>query len=922
MLLPGSLFQIVLVSWLMRFLIAILVFVPFLSIAQITSAQQKALNAYAEYANQSAEEITQIVSSVIDYYPKIERKNSMSPRYVCPFQMDDYYFTNVGSLKKSLSSAISAPVEQSFKNLRDAEGKIDQYCKALDTYHKLEDYKQDNFTKAIALVEELHSSLVAYKNNQQKLQSTLESAYKKLAGTPSGAYRQADTKMLSIIETERKYIDSWKFNLRDDIHTGWDVGKLEQSISDTYKNVKALQGAGTTLKYPASSMWDQFPEALNSVLEVKRKALDQYNFEAKKSDRYTNEVYLELINYFNGVLVSNYNTFIQFSERDGYYGLKTLKYISSFEIRTQTEAIDISVKPFKDIPRSPLKIITEKNPLSKSTYEAFSNYVTFINETWRQTDHLQSVLSNFGSSASYFRDLENYDKRAPLHFDYSDFHLPLSDYQKTITESSRLLPDHAKSLNEQTEVLLNILKEMDELAASIDVEVRQRKYEHDRLKNIYTILEREAELFRIWDDKKEILYNDVRSLYDSYPPSNKTNSWEVSGKALRELTDLDREGLFKARAYYRGDSAITISTEKTDASLREVISKEYDNMKGIQKIGRNNGLCPYTPYEDLPETSKKLSELFKKLKPAVGNSSRYNHPYHSMVYLYNNAVDEYNKFCELSTSVFHLQTVKQPELFVLKSSSTTASVKKEPDVVQHSTIEKEKSNTVVTDSKDIRKNTIPVSPEKNMTIRDTIYIEKRDTVYLPGSPEDSRSMEGYAINNMILLLDVSGSMNQPDKLPLLKKSVIDMLSMMRAEDKITVITFSGKPKVLLKAASFKEEEKIKNAINDLTSSGKTDGNAAMKLAYKVADENYLRGGNNRIILATDGEFALNEDAQSLIEKFSGEDIFLSVFNFGKGAGSSKVLQNMALMGKGNYEAISKENIDLKLIREVKAKRKK
>jgi Mg-chelatase subunit ChlD len=205
---------------------------------------------------------------------------------------------------------------------------------------------------------------------------------------------------------------------------------------------------------------------------------------------------------------------------------------------------------------------------------------------------------------------------------------------------------------------------------------------------------------------------------------------------------------------------------------------------------------------------------------------------------------------------------------------------------------------------------------------DTVFIEKRDTIYLTEPNEELRSMEGYATNNLVLLLDVSGSMNQPEKLPLLKKSVLDMLSMMRQEDRITIIAFSGKPKVLLKNTSFKEEEKIKKAITDLSSSGKTDGNSGLKLAYRVADESYIRAGNNRIVLATDGEFALNKETSALIEDYADKDIFLSVFNFGKGMGSSKALENLSKLGKGNYEAISKENVDVKLIREAKAKRKK
>jgi Mg-chelatase subunit ChlD len=183
-------------------------------------------------------------------------------------------------------------------------------------------------------------------------------------------------------------------------------------------------------------------------------------------------------------------------------------------------------------------------------------------------------------------------------------------------------------------------------------------------------------------------------------------------------------------------------------------------------------------------------------------------------------------------------------------------------------------------------------------------------------------MEGYATNNMVLLLDVSGSMNSAEKLPLLKASVLDLLLMMRSEDEVSIISFSEKPKAVLTATSFKEETKIKKAINDLKSSGKTDGNAGLKLAYKVADENYIRGGNNRIILATDGEFALSDETRQLIEKFSKEDIFLSIFNFGKGAGASKTLERLAQLGKGNYQYISKENVELQLIREAKAKKKK
>jgi Mg-chelatase subunit ChlD len=895
----------------------------------ITSAQQKALNSFVDYANQSADETAALVQSIVDYYPRIHQKSSWgAPRYTCPVQLDDYYYNTALAQTKGMSAAMSNALNSKVKALRTAAEKIDEKCKTLDTYHKLEDYKQDNFAKAELLIAELQLLLVDYKKSQTALQLELEASYKKLnAAAPiaigATAYHKADEMIRAEVARERSVLDLWTFNVKEDVHTGWPVEKFEESILETDNHLKALQNFKPVLKYPASSMWGSFQESLGSVLSSKRSGLDEYNFEAKKSDKHSNDVYFGLINYFNGTLVADHNTFIQFAERDGYYGLKSIKYFPLFEIRTQTKMVEVAVKPYKDIPHTPVPATPQRISLSKPLYDVLSNYVDYINETYRQTRYMQMVLVSFNSTAMYYKGLESFEKRGAMSFDYKDFQLPLSQYQKTIADSKPLAPAIAKSLNEQTEVIMNILKEMNDLGALLEIEAKEKRYERDHLKKVYEILERQKVLLDAWDEKKEVLYQDVRKVFDSYPIAQGTSSWYVSGKALQGLTDLDHDGLFSAKAYYKGTSPGPVSTEKIDEGLRNVIAKEYDNMKGIDKLGRYNGLCPYTPYEDLPVTSKALSEELKKLKAPSASS----HPYHQMVYHYNDIVDDYNKFCELSHDVLHLKTVRQPELFDVKypkpkDNATQAGVK--PVVIAEATQLPETKSSVQTDP--VKENP-PAQREaraksETKVQHDTIYIEKRDTVYLTEPGENLRSMEGYASNNMVLLLDVSGSMNSAEKLPLLKSSVLDLLSMMRLEDEVSIISFSEKPKALLTGTSFKEEARIKKAISDLKSSGKTDGNAGLKLAYKVADENYIRGGNNRIILATDGEFSLSDETRQLIEKFSKEDIFLSIFNFGKGAGASKALERIAQLGKGNYQYISKENVDLQLIREAKAKKKK
>jgi Ca-activated chloride channel homolog len=595
--------------------------------------------------------------------------------------------------------------------------------------------------------------------------------------------------------------------------------------------------------------------------------------------------------------------------------------VAAFEIRSEVKTINVDVKPFQDIEHATLTTTAQKTPISKKTFIALTNYIDFINESLRQVNYIQLVLRNLNSSATSYKDLTSFKGKGGLNYDYENFQIPLSVYQKTLTESNALSPIFSKSLNDQAEVLLNILKEIDQLSASLEMETKEKRYEKDNLTKLYQILERNNALFEIFDAKKEVLYNDVRKIYESYPASNASSSWLISGRALQQLADLDHDVLFLAKAYYKGNTSSVISTSKIDETLRTVISNEYSNMKGIEKLGRYNGLCPYSPYEDLPQTSKLLSEKLNKLKPA-SQSTGYQHPYHEMVYQYNDIVDDINKFSELSKDIFLLKTIKQPEFFSVKYPEKKTDKKPVEEFPIANAVQSQPETKVQVQAvpeKVIQKN---INNSTSKVVHDTVYIEKRDTIYMPEPGENLRSMEGYATNNMILLLDVSGSMNTPDKLPLLKKSVLDLVTMMRPEDEVSIIVYSGKAKVLLNATSFKEEGKIKKVVESLKSSGKTDGNAGLKLAYKVADENYVRGGNNRIILATDGEFTISDEALAMIENFSKQDIFISVFNFGKSSTSTKNLEKLASTGKGNYEYITQQNIELKLIREAKAKRKK
>lgn len=897
-----------------RRLLLLLLLIPGIASAQLTTVQQKALNNYVAYANKSGEEEAAVFDRVKSYYEAMLQyrtaKYKQPIRFTCPVQLEDYFYNT--ALKSSLGTE-DAGLKANLQALRKAAEEIDLACKALDTYHKLEDYKTDEYKKAQELINVLLENLVEYRAKREALYTAVQTTYNRRQKDKTGVYATAISQMQERLVHEKELLDSWSHNLNNKTHTGWPVEKLKSHIlkSEEFINKKIT---ATGIQYPASSMIPSFEEGLMMLQETKRNGLDRYNFEAQKSDEHSNGVYLELINIYNGVLVSFYNTFIGYAQQN-YKGLLALSYVPAFEIRTESRKIDTTIKPFEDIPYTVLTIKPQPAALSPVAFKALSNYIEYINECTRQTDYLQRMYANLWGSTHYYRDLTSYKGKGGLTFEHKDFEIPLSYLQKAVAESKSVPDGYRKSLNDQAEVLNRILTEMNQLSIALDQETGLKNYEKDNLKRVDEIIQRYKAITDIFHSKKEVLYADVRKIFESYKIANPAGSWNVSGKALLELVDADKTELFKAKAFYLGDQAQKPDADKIQNLIRTVISDEYTNLKGIEKLGRFNGNCPYTPYEDVPNDSRKFTE--QEFEISTLSPLSYSHPYHSYVYMFNNVARNYNKFCELA-QVPLLQTIYEPELFILErkpnpqrqiSPVTASPVQNQPNDAQP--------------GKDIHAELPSVSAaSENTHSRDTIYVERHDTIWLDRNPDLTRSMEGYATNNMVLLLDVSGSMNRADKLPLLKKSVLQLLDMMRNEDELSVVVFSGKPEVLLKPVSFKEQDKIKKAIDRLQSKGSTDGNAAIALAYEVADGNYIRGGNNRIILATDGEFPVAEETLDIIKRFAREDIYLTVFNFGAGTGSAKMLEKIATLGKGNYESVTQANVDAKLIREVKSKRKK
>lgn len=168
-------------------------------------------------------------------------------------------------------------------------------------------------------------------------------------------------------------------------------------------------------------------------------------------------------------------------------------------------------------------------------------------------------------------------------------------------------------------------------------------------------------------------------------------------------------------------------------------------------------------------------------------------------------------------------------------------------------------------------------------------------------------MDELPASNIVFLLDVSGSMSSENKLPLLKKSLKLLVNQLRAEDRVSIVVYAGAAGEVLPSTPGNEKKKILKALENLQAGGSTAGGAGIKLAYSIAEEHFIEGGNNRIILATDGDFNVgassDEDMEDLIEKKRKSGVYLTVLGFGMGNYKDSKMEILADKGNGNHAYI-------------------
>ena len=177
-------------------------------------------------------------------------------------------------------------------------------------------------------------------------------------------------------------------------------------------------------------------------------------------------------------------------------------------------------------------------------------------------------------------------------------------------------------------------------------------------------------------------------------------------------------------------------------------------------------------------------------------------------------------------------------------------------------------------------------------------------VGLKGKSIDKRKLPP---SNLVFLIDVSGSMSSANKLPLLKNAFNMLVGELRPEDRVAIVVYAGAAGLVLEPTPGTQKDKMLAAINNLQSGGSTAGGAGLRLAYKTAEKNFIENGNNRIILATDGDFNVgvssNAEMERLVEEKRDNGIFMTVLGFGMGNYKDDKMEIIADKGNGNYAYI-------------------
>ncbi|NER05385.1 MAG: VWA domain-containing protein, partial [Okeania sp. SIO3C4] len=756
--------------------------------------------------------------------------------------------------------------------------------KELEVYIRLEDYKRDKLKESDRNLQEQERLYRKFNQQLKRFDQTVENIYAKQLKR-NGAIGEAYQQMTEATVGAKRLLDLWQHNMEG----GTPTQEFPFDAMVTYINyldsIDSAPNYSRKIKGQLSSVYAKFRSNITSdVIKTLRYALNKHTYLNRQEDLESNRSYDNLNNYYNSLMINWFNQFVLQAQKDGHALHMKAKYSPVFRLRSQPKYYNMSIRPYQRLYVGSVSSLKQNIAVSKATVKALNYYLEFVNREVKINTHVYQKLTDYNIDMIRYIIIpgKRYDPQYRYHGKQA---FPFAEFHRALFNSKYIPKESRDPLNNRLQIVLNIAREREALEIGLEKYSEQKGHKKDDFAKGKEMLQRFDFILKEYDKQINALQEDLKTVLNTYEIKDPDNNWRISGDALSQLTDSTRLVLHEAKLYCRRRTDSIPKTQTVRKMVRETIVHQYENMRGVYKLGRSHGHCPYTPYEDLPQMAKRVTDKAEIVDSLVEQRSKRSkksglETYEDILYPFNEMVDDWNKFAwlalgeteigrrKIAKPVYMLYRMRQPLFYDYKSPSGGTKVKK---------------------------------------------VKKR----APLDPENGE-MKGFAYNNLVLLLDVSSSMKAPHKFPLLKKSFVELLSILRSRDEVALVSYSGKANVVLKPTSCSLRDTIASAINRLEARGGTDAQKGLKLAYKSARKNFIENGNNRIILATDGQFRLTESDFKQAQKYAEKGIRLTLFYFGDVKQEIVNLKKLTEAGKGNYVLITQENMMQKLKDEMKA----
>lgn len=512
-------------------------------------------------------------------------------------------------------------------------------------------------------------------------------------------------------------------------------------------------------------------------------------------------------------------------------------------------------------------------------------YVDYLNECIHALWIHRSKLRNFNHDLNTYTRLDyNYDAGRYWTLNFETFQEILGnrryfrpsaqELQDSLLHQNPLASRYQSTLQKPLNDFVNGIAVMKNYSDSIDQYLEKKEHlRDDSLKRGYALLVKFSLLYDEIDILKDALTKAIDQVYTDYFRAEGAllgaayREWKAFLANAREVCNALR---------YKDSTEINLSDflPEMEAQVKGLEEHLLTFIEGSKRYGPNHGRDPENRFQFcLRDAEAILSHMRSYIKaPAKSRQyRRYNREYH---YYNERLLNKMNRYGVGLVQDFNL---------LLRSS----------DRELLKWVEEPHSFEIIRPQKKKEK------PQQN--------------------PNTPLTLEGARPNHLIFLLDVSNSMNQKEKLPLLKEAFQELLNLLRPEDYVSIVTYSGNARVLLAPTSAQKKDTIRQRLAQLQSGGGTQATLGLDLAYQLGRRGFIPEGNNRILLATDGAFDLPKKYLKKVEKEAARDILMTVFFLGKTESPSvkQVLESLSQMGQGNYYHLKEDDAPMILIKEAR-----